>query len=264
MRALNIAATGMLAQELNVEVISNNIANLNTTAFKRQRAEFQDLLYQDQRPVGAQSSDNGTLVPVGVQVGSGVKAAAVYRITQQGTLLSTNNPLDIAIQGRGYFQVQMPDGTTAYTRAGSLQLSATGEIVTADGFIVDPGITLPNNTVAVTINASGQVLAQIAGQATPQTVGQFQLAAFPNAQAAARRIAVRLIVRTNDDPRFSGKPYTCIRFRGFYFMPILVEQRDFFNCRRPSIGHIRKNERVESVHLVSAASCDQMDMIHRI
>jgi len=180
MRALNIAATGMLAQQLNVEVISNNIANLNTTAFKRQRAEFQDLLYQDQRPVGAQSSDNGNLVPVGVQVGSGVKAAAIYRITEQGTMLNTNNPLDMAIQGRGYFQVQMPDGTTAYTRAGSFQLSATGEIVTADGYIVDPGITLPNNTVAVTVNASGQVLAQIAGQTTPQTVGQFQLAAFPN------------------------------------------------------------------------------------
>ncbi len=180
MRALNIAATGMLAQQLNVEVISNNIANLNTTAFKRQRAEFQDLLYQDQRPVGASSSDNGTIVPVGVQVGSGVKAAAVYRITEQGTMLNTNNPLDLAIQGRGYFQVQMPDGTTAYTRAGSLQLSATGEIVTADGYIVDPGITLPSNTVAVTVNASGQVLAQIAGQSTPQTVGQFQLATFPN------------------------------------------------------------------------------------
>jgi flagellar basal-body rod protein FlgG len=180
MRALNIAATGMLAQQLNVEVISNNIANLNTTAFKRQRAEFQDLLYQDQRPVGAQSSDNGTIVPVGVQVGSGVKAAAVYRITEQGTMLNTNNPLDLAIQGRGYFQVQMPDGTTAYTRSGSLQLSATGEIVTADGYIVDPGITLPANTMALTVNPSGQVLAQIAGQNTPQTVGQFQLAAFAN------------------------------------------------------------------------------------
>jgi len=180
MRALNIAATGMLAQQLNVEVISNNIANLNTTGFKRQRAEFQDLIYQDERPVGAQSSSNGTLVPVGVQVGSGVKAAAIYRITEQGTLLSTNNPLDIAIQGRGYFQIQMPDGTTTYTRAGSFQLSATGEIVTADGYIVQPGVTLPNNTVAVTVNANGQVLAQIAGQTTPQTVGQLQLAAFPN------------------------------------------------------------------------------------
>src|SRR5690348_15899704 len=154
MRALNIAATGMLAQQLNVEVISNNITNLNTTAFKRQCAEFQDLLYQDQRPVGAQSSDNGTIVPVGVQVGSGVKAAAVYRITEQGTMLNTNNPLDVAIQGLGYFQVQMPDGTTAYTRAGSFQLSATREIVTADGYFVDPGFTFPANTMAVTVNAS--------------------------------------------------------------------------------------------------------------
>jgi flagellar basal-body rod protein FlgG len=203
MSALNIAATGMLAQQLNVEVISNNIANLNTTAFKRQRPEFQDLLYQDQRPVGAQSSDTGTIVPVGVQVGSGVKAAAVYRITQQGNLLTTDNPLDVAIQGRGYFQVQEPDGTTAYTRAGSFQLSPTGEIVTADGFVVDPGITLPNNTVAVTINPSGQVLASIAGQATPQTVGQFQLAAFPN-EAGLEQLGGNLLRETPA----SGSPTT--------------------------------------------------------
>jgi flagellar basal-body rod protein FlgG len=180
MRSLNIAATGMLAQQLNVEVISNNIANLNTTAFKRQRAEFQDLLYQTQRRVGATSSETGTIVPVGVQIGSGVKAAAVYRMSDQGNLINTNNTLDLAIQGKGYFQIQMPDGTTAYTRAGSLQLSPTGQIVTADGYVVEPGITLPSSTTAVTVNASGQVLAQIAGQQTPQTVGQLQLANFPN------------------------------------------------------------------------------------
>jgi flagellar basal-body rod protein FlgG len=180
MRSLSIAATGMLAQQLNVEVISNNIANLNTTAFKAQRAEFQDLLYQNERNVGANSSDNGTIVPVGVQIGSGVKAAAVYRISTQGNLVNTNNPLDLAIQGHGFFQIQMPDGTTAYTRAGSLQLSATGEIVTADGYVVEPGITIPQNTTNVTVNAAGQVLAQVAGQTQPQTVGQFQLANFPN------------------------------------------------------------------------------------
>src|ERR1700733_12734564 len=129
MRSMDIASTGMLAQQLNVEVISNNIANLNTTAFKSQRADFQDLLYQNDRSVGAQSSDTGTIVPVGVQIGSGVKAAAVYRIAQQGTLTNTNNPLDIAIQGHGYLQVQMPDGSTQYTRDGSLQLSATGQLV---------------------------------------------------------------------------------------------------------------------------------------
>ncbi len=180
MRSLSIAATGMLAQQLNVEVISNNIANLNTTAFKGQRAEFQDLLYQNERNVGATSSDSGTIVPVGVQIGSGVKAAAVYRITTQGNLINTNNPLDLAIQGRGFFQIEMPDGTTAYTRAGSLQLSATGEIVTADGYVVQPGVTIPQNTTNITVNAAGQVLAQVAGQTQPQTVGQFQLADFPN------------------------------------------------------------------------------------
>lgn len=180
MRSLSIAATGMLAQQLNVEVISNNIANLNTTAFKSERAEFQDLLYQNERNVGADSSDTGTIVPVGVQIGSGVKAAAVYPLTQQGTLENTNNPLDLAVQGLGYFQIQMPDGSTSYTRAGSFQLSSTGEIVTADGFVVEPGITLPQNTTNITINASGQVLAQVAGQIQPQTVGQLQLANFPN------------------------------------------------------------------------------------
>ncbi len=180
MRSLEIAATGMLAQQLNVEVISNNIANLNTTAFKRQRAEFQDLLYQNERRVGATSSDTGTIVPVGVQIGSGVKAAAVYSIAEQGNLSNTANPLDVAIQGNGFFQIQMPDGTTAYTRAGSLQLSPTGEIVTADGYTVQPGVTLPTNTTAVTVNSNGQVLASIAGQQTPQTVGQLQLANFPN------------------------------------------------------------------------------------
>ena len=180
MRSLSIAATGMLAQQLNVEVISNNIANLNTTAFKVQRAEFQDLLYQNERNVGANSSANGNIVPVGVQIGSGVKAAAVYRISTQGNLVKTNNALDLAIQGRGFFQIEMPDGTTAYTRAGSLQLSATGEIVTADGYVVEPGITIPQNTTNITVNAAGQVMAQVAGQTQPQTVGQFQLANFPN------------------------------------------------------------------------------------
>src|SRR5690242_1551072 len=116
MRSMNIAATGMMAQQTNVEVIANNIANQNTTGFKRQRAEFQDLLYQTDRRAGAQSSDTGTIVPVGVQIGIGVKTAAVYRITTQGNLSTTSNPLDVAIQGRGFFQILQPDGTTAYTR----------------------------------------------------------------------------------------------------------------------------------------------------
>jgi flagellar basal-body rod protein FlgG len=196
MRSMNIAATGMLAQQLNVEVISNNIANLNTTGFKRQRAEFQDLLYQSERRVGADSSDAGNVVPVGVQIGIGVKAAAVYRISEQGNLLKTDNALDLAIQGKGFFEVEMPDGTTAYTRAGSFQLSPTGEIVTADGLVVSPGITLPANTVAITVNANGQVLAQVAGQTGTQPVGQFELATFAN-EAGLENLGNNLLAETN-------------------------------------------------------------------
>jgi flagellar basal-body rod protein FlgG len=195
MRALNIAATGMLAQQTNVEVIANNIANQNTTGFKRQRAEFQDLLYQTDRRAGAQSSDTGTVVPVGVQIGIGVKTAAVYRITTQGNLTTTSNPLDVAIQGRGFFQILQPDGTIAYTRAGSFQLSPTGQIVTADGFVVQPGITFPQNTVAISINQSGQVQAQVAGQTAPQTVGQLQLANFPN-EAGLEALGNNLFLET--------------------------------------------------------------------
>jgi flagellar basal-body rod protein FlgG len=203
MRSLNIASTGMLAQQLNVEVISNNIANLNTTGFKRQRAEFQDLLYQAQRRVGSNSSDAGTIVPAGVQIGVGVKAAAVYRINEQGNVTKTDNALDVAIQGRGYFRIRMPDGTTGYTRAGSFQLSPTGEIVTADGLTVEPGLTLPADTQGITVNASGQVLAQVAGQAQPQTVGTIELATFSN-EAGLENLGDNLLAETPA----SGTPQT--------------------------------------------------------
>jgi len=180
MRALSIGATGMEAQQLNVEVISNNIANLSTTGFKRSRAEFQDLLYQNMRSVGSASSDTGTILPSGLQVGLGVKPAATYRINEQGNLTVTNNPLDIAVNGRGYFQVQLPDGTTAYTRAGSLQLNASGQFVTPDGFTVLPNITVPTTATSITVNASGQVLATVSGQTAQTTLGQLQLANFIN------------------------------------------------------------------------------------
>jgi flagellar basal-body rod protein FlgG len=147
MRSLSIGATGMLAQQLNVEVISNNIANMNTTGYKRHRAEFQDLLYQNLRRVGSASSDAGTIVPTGVQLGLGVKSAAIYRISGQGNIIQTENPLDLAINGRGFLMVELPSGDTAYTRAGSLQLSPDGDIVTADGYVVQPGITVPSDAV---------------------------------------------------------------------------------------------------------------------
>jgi len=179
MRSLSIAATGMLAQQLNVEVISNNLANMNTTGYKRQRAEFQDLLYQDMRQVGANSSDTGTIVPAGVQLGAGVHSGTVYRITEQGSMISTENRLDVAIEGRGYFQIRRPDGTTAYSRAGAFQLSPTGEIVTADGYTLLPAITVPNAT-EIAINESGQVMAKLPGQTSPTNVGQIELALFAN------------------------------------------------------------------------------------
>ena len=180
MRSLSIAATGMLAQQLNVEVISNNIANMSTTGHKRQRAEFQDLLYQNLRRVGANSSDAGTIIPSGIQVGVGVKTGAVYRIMEQGNLQMTENTYDIAIQGKGFFRVLMPNGEEAYSRAGSFQVSPDGEIVTADGYTVQPGITVPQDAVSVSINATGEVQVKTAGQIAPQTVGQIDLAIFFN------------------------------------------------------------------------------------
>ena len=180
MRALDIASTGMQAQQTNVEVISNNIANMTTTGFKRRRAEFQDLIYQNLRRVGSNSSDSGSVVPAGAQVGLGVKTAAIYRINEQGNLQQTNNSLDLAVRGNGYFQVTLPSGDTAYTRDGTFSLSPAGEIVTADGLVVNPGITIPSNATSVTINGTGQVQVTIDGQTAPSTLGQIQLASFPN------------------------------------------------------------------------------------
>ena len=180
MRALDIAATGMQAQQTNVEVISNNIANMTTTGYKAQRVAFQDLLYQDLRRAGSNSSDAGTIVPSGTQIGLGVKTAAIYRIDQQGNLQQTNNTLDMAISGNGWFQVTLPSGQTAYTRDGTFGLSPNGTIVTSDGYVVQPGIQIPTNATNVTINASGQVQVSLPGQTARQTVGQLQLAVFPN------------------------------------------------------------------------------------
>lgn len=205
MRSLSIGATGMLAQQLNVEVISNNIANMNTTSYQRRRAEFQDLLYQNQRRVGADSSDANTTVPVGVQIGLGVKTAAVYRITEQGNLTLTENPLDVAINGEGYFRIQLPNGDTAYTRAGSFQLDGDGDIVTVDGLQVEPGITIPANAIDISVNTSGQIIVSIDGQTNPQTVGQLELTRFAN-DAGLLAIGDNLYLETPA----SGTPATAV------------------------------------------------------
>ncbi|MGF1475890.1 MAG: flagellar basal-body rod protein FlgG [Geminicoccaceae bacterium] len=180
MRSLSVAATGMMAQQMNVEVISNNIANMTTAGYKKRRAEFQDLLYQNQRRTGANSSEAGTLVAAGVQLGLGVKPAAVYRVHAQGDMVSTESPLDVAIQGKGFFVIEKPDGELAYTRSGQFQLGPDGILVNADGYTVSPGITVPEDATEISVNAEGGVSARVAGEVEPVELGRLELALFAN------------------------------------------------------------------------------------
>jgi len=201
MRSLSIAATGMLAQQTNVDVISNNIANMNTTAYKRQRAEFQDLLYQQVARPGANTGGQDTRAPSGIQIGAGVRTGGVYRVGTQGALTQTDNRYDIAIEGQGYFQVLMPNGDTTYTRAGSFQISDQGELVTADGHPVQPGINIPQDAVDVVVSANGTVQVKIDGDPEMQEVGQLQLATFVN-EAGLEALGGNLFAET----AASGQP----------------------------------------------------------
>jgi flagellar basal-body rod protein FlgG len=180
MRALAIAATGMNAQQQNIEVLSNNIANINTTAFKRSRAEFTDLLYQADRLQGVSNRGRDATIPEGSQTGLGVRLAAIRSLQTQGSLTQTGNQLDLALQGRGWFQIVGPDSETVYTRAGSFSTNANGQLVTGDGYLVTPTIVVPNNATAITVNQSGIVSATIGGQTTPQQLGQLTIANFAN------------------------------------------------------------------------------------
>ncbi|MCT4657303.1 MAG: flagellar basal-body rod protein FlgG [Cohaesibacter sp.] len=195
MRALYIASTGMLAQEHNVEVISNNVANMRTTGFKRQRAEFQDLLYQDLRRSGSATSASGTAVPVGIQIGSGVRLAATARIMSQGSVENTGKQLDVAIRGEGFFQITTPDGRTAYTRDGSFEINANGQLVTVDGYEVVPGITFPQNSKNISINQEGEIQVQVGNSTTQTTLGQLTLARFVN-KAGLEAIGDNLFLET--------------------------------------------------------------------
>jgi len=178
-RALYTAATGMQAQETNIDVISNNLANVNTTGYKKSRADFQDLMYQYLLEPGAQTSAT-TNSPSGIQVGLGVKTAAVQKIFTQGDLSSSSNPMDLAIEGDGFMQVTMPDGTTSYTRAGSLQLNKDGALVTSDGYLIQGASTIPPDALAVSIAEDGNVTYRLSGQAAAQAAGQISGARFPN------------------------------------------------------------------------------------
>lgn len=180
MRALSIAASGMQAQQLNVDVISHNIANMNTTGYKRQRAEFQDMLYQNLERPGSTSSASGSTLPLGIQIGVGVQAAAVGRLTEQGGMSQSGNAYDIAISGRGFFQVALPSGQTAYTRAGNLAVDAEGQVVTSDGYPLEPAVTIPPDATAVHITRDGIVEAVLGGQVDPQQIGQIEIANFIN------------------------------------------------------------------------------------
>lgn len=177
--ALWIAKTGLDAQQTRLSVISNNLANANTMGFKRSRAVFEDLLYQNVRQAGAQSSED-TQLPSGLMLGTGVRTVATEKNHSQGNLVQTDGALDMAVQGRGFFQVLRPDGTLGYTRDGAFQLNAQGQIVTAGGFQLQPAITVPNNIQSITIGSDGIVSVTTAGSATPTQIGNIQLADFPN------------------------------------------------------------------------------------
>ena len=180
MQALQTAATGMAAQELSVQVIANNIANMQTTGYKKQTAAFQDLIYQHVRRIGAQSSDQGTILPVGIDIGGGVKTVGTPRSMTQGTLSQTGNDLDLAITGTGFFKIQMPDGTFQYTRDGTFQMDNQGRIVNAQGNLVQPAITIPQNASGLTVNQQGQVSVTLPGQTNSTIVGQISLTRFVN------------------------------------------------------------------------------------
>jgi flagellar basal-body rod protein FlgG len=201
MKALAIAATGMNAQEQNLEVIANNISNLNTTGFKRSRAEFTDLIYQTERVMGVSTRGRDATVPEGAQVGLGVRTAAVRTLQIQGALTNTGNSLDLAINGRGWFQVTTPAGDTVYTRDGAFNTNAQGQLVTADGYTVTPPILIPQTATSVTVSQTGLVTATIPGQTAPQSLGQLTVANFIN-EAGLQALGNNLFQQT----AASGQP----------------------------------------------------------
>jgi len=205
LRSLYIASTGMRAQDLNVSVIANNLANVNTAGFKRSRADFEDLLYQNLRLMGT-LSNLGNRIPTGIQLGLGVKPAAIQKIFLQGDFAQTQNPLDIAIEGKGFFQIQQPNGNFAYTRAGTFKLDNLGRIVTSEGQLLQPSVIIPNNAITISIEPSGSVAIIQSGTTQPAIVGNLQLVTFQN-QAGLQAIGNNLFLETGSSgPPLIGLP----------------------------------------------------------
>ncbi len=202
MRSLWTAASGMQAQVLNIDVISNNLANVNTTGFKRGRADFQDLLYETISHAGVASSA-GTKVPTGIQVGHGTRSVAIQKIFMQGDYQYTKNELDMAIEGDGFFQILQPNGEVAYTRAGAFKLSSDGQIVTSDGFLMEPEISIPTDSTAISVGTDGTVSVLQAGQTAPSEIGTIELVRFVN-PAGLNSIGRNLYLSTSA----SGEPVT--------------------------------------------------------
>lgn len=216
-RSLWIAKTGLDAQQTQLDVISNNLANVSTNGFKRSRAVFEDLLYQTLRQPGAQSSQQ-TTIPSGLQLGTGVRPIATEKIHVQGSLTQTGNPLDIAINGQGFFQIQMPDGTLAYTRDGSFQKDATGQVVTSSGYPLSPALTVPANAISVTIGRDGVVSVLQAGEVTPTQIGSVQLASFVNPgglQSAGENLFVETASSGTPTPNTPGTNGTGLLNQGY-------------------------------------------------
>ncbi len=203
--ALWAAKTGLDAQQTRMTVVSNNLANVNTSGYKKGRAVFEDLLYQNVTQVGAATSQD-TTAPSGLSLGTGVRVVATEKLYTQGNLVQTGNPLDLAVQGRGFFQIALPDGTLGYTRDGSFQLSAEGELVTASGYRVEPGISIPDGAQSVTIGADGTVSVQVAGQASPTQVGTLQLVDFVNPAGLQARGENLLLESAASGPAQAGTP----------------------------------------------------------
>jgi len=205
LRSLYTASTGMRAQDLNVSVIANNLANVNTSGFKRSRADFEDLLYQNLRLMGTLSNEGNT-IPTGVQLGLGVKPAAVQKIFLQGDFAQTQNPLDVAIEGKGFFQILQPNGNFAYTRAGTFKMDNLGRMVTSEGQLLQPAVTIPNNAIEVSIDPSGAVSVTQPGTTTPSIVGNLQIATFQN-QAGLQAIGNNLFLQSGaSGPPIIGIP----------------------------------------------------------